>query len=120
MLVWGWYGSKVKGGGNSTFFIEVFMYSLFANKNDNLPFLAEKQILFIELWSDGSRLVVHTELSKACDSVTNHINTLDWVSTYTVFADSPTSDCVIQFNLSDSLRVMVLQVFVGDPISVSF
>lgn len=21
MFVWGWYGSKVKGGGNSTFFI---------------------------------------------------------------------------------------------------
>ena len=80
------------------------------------PVLPVTQVFFIEFWSDGSRLVVHSALNEACDSATNHIMTLDWVSTYTAFTDAPDSDCPIQFVLSDSLKVLILRVRVGTPI----
>ena len=65
---------------------------------------------------NGSRLVIHSGLNEACDSATNYIMTLNWVSTYTAFTNQPDSDCPIQFVLSDSLKVLILRVCMGKPI----
>lgn len=80
------------------------------------PVLPVTQVLFIEFWSDGSRLVVHSSLNEACYSATNHIMTLNCVSAYTAFTNQPDSDCPIQFVLSDSLKVLILRVCIGKPI----
>lgn len=96
----------------------VFMSIVAIQKSEILvnPSLPVTQVLFIEFWSDGSRLVIHSGLNEACDSATNYIMTLNWVSTYTAFTNQPDSDCPIQFVLSDSLKVLILRVCMGKPI----